>query len=392
MMKNLIVFSLVFLSLLISCKNDQPKKIVEKMQTIKIFFFLYSFLFCFTSCDGQKSKNSTCSVDNAIKTINSLPEVQKQSEFVDSLSKSRQHLSFMTDTIKYNNKQYYRIKTGFSGQFHWETYTIFYVDKNNCKSVMVDETISGDIITLEKWRNLNKKNKIITSSRPVDNIEFSALFNEGTVIKFTPQDLVKKSPEIQNFKQKLELYENENPLIEDFDNKNLSYLINNETFFDVQYYIDNSWLQYFITKYKVDVSKLNDLMNISIHQEDFNAVKLLADNGYIISKKDLNILIDTENNIKEKVQENKSDGYESYIISNSKINQISQYLKEKYSLNKIADPDGYTNLRKDKNTSSEVLQKVKSGEHIEVLDNTGDWFLVKTKEGKEGYIHKSRIK
>lgn len=98
---------------------------------------------------------------------------------------------------------------------------------------MVDETISGDIITLEKWRNLNKKNKIITSSRPVDNIEFSALFNEGTVIKFTPQDLVKKSPEIQNFKQKLELYENENPLIEDFDNKNLSYLINNETFFDV---------------------------------------------------------------------------------------------------------------------------------------------------------------
>lgn len=58
----------------------------------------------------------------------------------------------------------------------------------------------------------------------------------------------------------------------------------------------------------------------------------------------------------------------------------------------IRDPDGYTNLRKDKNTSSDILQKVKSGEHIEVLDNTGDWFLVKTKEGKEGYIHKSRIK
>lgn len=241
--------------------------------------------------------------------------------------------------------------------------------------------------------NCNSQNKNYNCN--IENnrkIEWSNLFNEGTVIKFTPQDLDKKSPEIQNFKQKLELYENENPLIEDFDNKNLSYLINNETFFDVQYYIDNSWLQYFITKYKVDVSKLNDLMNLSIHQEDFNAVKLLADNGYIISKKDLNIPIDTENNIKEKVQENKSDGYESYIIANSKINQISKYLKEKYFLNKIVDPDGYTNLRKDKNTSSEILQKVKSGEHIEVLDNTGDWFLVKTKEGKEGYIHKSRIK
>ncbi|UHO37071.1 SH3 domain-containing protein [Chryseobacterium capnotolerans] len=48
----------------------------------------------------------------------------------------------------------------------------------------------------------------------------------------------------------------------------------------------------------------------------------------------------------------------------------------------IIDPDGYTNLRKDKNTSSEILQKVKSGEHIDVLDNTGDWFLVKTKKEK----------
>lgn len=58
----------------------------------------------------------------------------------------------------------------------------------------------------------------------------------------------------------------------------------------------------------------------------------------------------------------------------------------------IIDPDGFTNVRKDKNTSSEILQKVKSGEQIEILDGTEDWFLVKTKEGKEGYIHKSRIK
>lgn len=58
----------------------------------------------------------------------------------------------------------------------------------------------------------------------------------------------------------------------------------------------------------------------------------------------------------------------------------------------IVDPDGYTNLRKDTNSTSEVLQRIKSGENINVLDNSGDWFLVKTKEGKEGYIHKSRIK
>lgn len=74
------------------------------------------------------------------------------------------------------------------------------------------------------------------------------------------------------------------------------------------------------------------------------------------------------------------------------IYQPSESLESENVIYTIHDPDGYTNLRKDKSTSSEILQKVKSGEYIEVLDNTGDWFLVKTKEGKEGYIHKSRIK
>ncbi|SFI49830.1 SH3 domain-containing protein [Halpernia frigidisoli] len=58
----------------------------------------------------------------------------------------------------------------------------------------------------------------------------------------------------------------------------------------------------------------------------------------------------------------------------------------------IKDPDGFTNLRKEKNSTSEILQKINSGEHINVLDISGDWFFVKTKEGKQGYVHKSRIK
>lgn len=71
------------------------------------------------------------------------------------------------------------------------------------------------------------------------------------------------------------------------------------------------------------------------------------------------------------------------------LNNDSNDLPETYF---IQDPDGYTNLRKEKNSSSEVLQKIKSGEHIEVLDNSGDWWQIKTKEGKTGYVHKSRVK
>lgn len=58
----------------------------------------------------------------------------------------------------------------------------------------------------------------------------------------------------------------------------------------------------------------------------------------------------------------------------------------------IQDSDGFTNLRQDKNSSSKILQKIKSGEQIEVLDQNGDWWSIISKEGNKGYIHKSRIK
>jgi hypothetical protein len=225
-----------------------------------------------------------------------------------------------------------------------------------------------------------------------NEIKFTDLFNEGSIIKFAPTDLDKNTPEIQEFKRKLKDFESEYSLVEDFEIANLSYLINNKTFFDSQYSVNSNWLQYFITKYQIDPARLNTIMKEAIEKEDYEAVTIMLNNHYIVSRKDLTVCSETENNIREKIKEDKVEGYESYIVSNSKINQITETLKKKYLLSKIQDPDGYTNLRKDKNTSSEIRQKIKSGEHIEVLENTGDWFLVKTNEGKEGFIHKSRIK
>ena len=57
----------------------------------------------------------------------------------------------------------------------------------------------------------------------------------------------------------------------------------------------------------------------------------------------------------------------------------------------IRDTDGYTNLRKEKSTTSAILEKVKTGETIEVLEQSGDWYLVKTKAGNQGYIFKTKI-
>ena len=78
-------------------------------------------------------------------------------------------------------------------------------------------------------------------------------------------------------------------------------------------------------------------------------------------------------------------------ISKSDKERIEVYLKA-YPLYYISDPDGYTNVREDKSTSSKILGTVKSGEKIEVLDTTGNWWQVMTKDNEIGYIHKSRIK
>lgn len=330
------------------------------------------------SCNGQKQEK--CSSDIIVKKIKQLPQTIKDSIYV---TKNKKNIIYQIDTDTIDGKAYKVIKQAVNDEFHVSTLHLYYVDEN-CNLFLYD-TVEATLSPINKKQHNMETNRTIT-------IEFTDLFNEGSNIKFTPNDLNKDIPEIKNFKKKLESYLNEYPLLEDFDIKNLSTLINNETFFDLQNYTDSSWLQYFITKYKVDVSKLQDLMNQAINQEDYNAVKTLVDNHYIVSKKDLQIVSETEQVSKNKIQENKKDGYESYLASKSKINQISHLLKTEFHSNKINDPDGYTNLRKDKNTSSEVLQKIKSGEYIEVLDNSGDWFLVKTKDGKQGYVHKSRVK
>jgi len=58
----------------------------------------------------------------------------------------------------------------------------------------------------------------------------------------------------------------------------------------------------------------------------------------------------------------------------------------------ISDPDGYTNVREGKSTSSKIIATVDSGLPIRVLDTTGNWWQVMTRDNEIGYIHKSRIK
>ena len=77
-------------------------------------------------------------------------------------------------------------------------------------------------------------------------------------------------------------------------------------------------------------------------------------------------------------------------ISKSNKEDIEVYLK--YYKYYISDPDGYTNVREGKSTSSKIIATVDSELPIRVLDTTGNWWQVMTKDNEIGYIHKSRIK
>ena len=173
-------------------------------------------------CNAQNKNAINCGTEKqAVMAISRLKEVKKQQTYIDSISKFTKGLSYMSEDDGFKNKDCFRIKVGYSGEFHWDTYFIFYINKENCEDIYIDEVVSGEIITLSEWRRRN-------------NIK--------------------------------------NPL--------------------------------------------------------------------------------------------------TY---------------------KIKDPDGYTNLRKGKNKESEILQKIPSGEKIQLLDKSDDWYLVKTKAGNQGYVFKTKI-
>ena len=57
----------------------------------------------------------------------------------------------------------------------------------------------------------------------------------------------------------------------------------------------------------------------------------------------------------------------------------------------VKDAEGFTNLRKEKNNNSEIVQKIKTGEIVTVLFSNGDWWLVETTEKKRGYLFKDKL-
>ncbi|ELY2018379.1 SH3 domain-containing protein [Flavobacterium psychrophilum] len=79
-------------------------------------------------------------------------------------------------------------------------------------------------------------------------------------------------------------------------------------------------------------------------------------------------------------------------IKKSRNKQPEIIAKNKQSIFEIYDNDGYTNLREDKNSTSKIIDKLNSGEEVTIIESIEDWWKIKSKIGKIGYVHKSRLR
>lgn len=78
-------------------------------------------------------------------------------------------------------------------------------------------------------------------------------------------------------------------------------------------------------------------------------------------------------------------------------NKNSSEINNKTSINEqiavIDDIDGYTNIRNGPGMDFDVIGKVLTGEEFYVTPNREkQWWLIKTKNGIKGYMHRSKIK
>ncbi len=236
---------------------------------------------------------------------------------------------------------------------------LFNDDLLSIAKVIADKKIIDDIVVYFNYeKNLNLYTTLINSIKKIDDHP-----KDFNLALLWYND--KSKPEIIREK-----------IISDLENKNPQYI------YDLTYFL-------FLNNKKineVDEKLINKtlayLINIQLKRDDEK--DLSSNKGYQL----LNNFYVQNAQFLETLQN--SNYFDFKMVD--KYTQIYLSLKKEQTYpGYIQDLDGYTNLRKEKSSSSQIIEKIKSGENIEILDNSGDWWLIVTHKGNTGFVHKSKI-
>lgn len=155
--KKACLFALLLITVLQSC-HSTDKKVIKLPDPI----------------DSVTKKSLGCSVDRAMNRLMKLEEVQAQNQLLDSMTKGKHGIAFLSDSTTFKGKSYYSFNVGYNNDLRFETYYNFYVDRSNCQEVLILEPISGDYISLHDWKlNNSKKVNIADINLPIESKEYA---------------------------------------------------------------------------------------------------------------------------------------------------------------------------------------------------------------------------
>jgi len=127
---------LILFLLLCGCNRSKPSAANVNKATA---------LAAVTSSDG-------CSAESAVRALTKLEEIKAQEKVLNSLFGKDTHISYMVDSTSFNNKDVYAVTAGYNNEERYETYYHFYVDKSDCKQILIMDVVDGDYLSPEEWR------------------------------------------------------------------------------------------------------------------------------------------------------------------------------------------------------------------------------------------------
>lgn len=371
------------------------------MKNISLIFILALF-----SCNGQESKTK-------MKKENTMDS--KETEIIESYFKNNKFENTKEQFNKINADllgiKPEKLQDGYNDFLAFNEATNYQISKEG-KYIKIGNDILPDLDSVQLNINSNKKfpyfEEILSLNKIIYQNDLTSILNVTSKNPDLATDLVI----LFNYEKNDALFNAAVRNIQNWDDieqsSRLPFVFYNATTnsFKIREKLlvslksKDSFL-YALTNYLADnmenIIKTNGIPHATLEK----AIAYLLQLGFI-GKKNIDVQSDKSylllNNIyishpelKDSFQKNKYYGYAS-LEKYSKDYGLLQEDNQEKIYSKIIDSDGYTNLRKDKNASSQILQKIKTDEQIEVLDQSGDWWLVVSKEGKKGYVHKSRIK
>lgn len=110
----------------------------------------------------MKYKTTTigCSVDEAMDNLIALKELKLQHHLLDSITKGKGNIAFLTDSIDIDGEKYLSFSAGFNGLERFETYYNFLVNSQDCQDIRVMDIVSGTYFPLSEWREKQERTTI----------------------------------------------------------------------------------------------------------------------------------------------------------------------------------------------------------------------------------------